>query len=345
MLRYHVIFAALLVVLAPAPRASAADAHGLYVYGHSYTVGYGLHHPANRYTALVSREEKVRLHSRGVNGSQVHETEERLYGTGAQSWVAGTTGDVLIQANLNTARDHGTDIRALATSRNSLRVMLATVEASRRVEDTDRSYRYHGNWRLRRASWVSGGSMHDASTNSSYVQFTAIGGEFVSLRGVAGRGIRLRVSDRTAGRTFAHLNTGRRVHPAYSHDGIPLLYRLPRTLAGHTVRITKQSGRGTFRFDGRLPQRRDPGQVLLVEEPHLADYSLSTQHPNGSDRSIDAFNHVVDDVARGFPNTATVDLNGTGWNAQRYLNVDGVHPNRAGHRFIADAVEKMYHPH
>ena len=75
------------------------------------------------------------LVNRGVSGSLVHRAAERLIAKGPASWRAGTKADVLIQANLNTARDFGADKLALATSRNSLRTMLATVTASRRIED------------------------------------------------------------------------------------------------------------------------------------------------------------------------------------------------------------------
>ncbi len=334
-------------LLVPGTAAQAqtrAHLRGLYVYGHSYTTGAELAHPSQRYTALVARDEHERLHSRGVNGLQAYRIEERLYGTGPSSWAAGTAGDVLIQDNLNTARDYGVNSLALATSRNALRAMVATISASSRIEDTDADYRYRGSWHLRTASWVSGGSMHDARRNGSSVEFRATGGEYVSVRGVSGDGVELRIQDRTAGHTVAHLSTGHRVHPAYSHDGVPLLYRVSPRLAGHTIRITKQSGTGTFWFDGRLPQRPHPGTVLLVEEPHLLDYSRSAHHPNGSDAAIDAFTNGLVTLAKEFPNAETVDLNAAGWDPRTYLADDGVHPTRAGHRFIADVVESVYRP-
>lgn len=331
---------ALFLLSAP---ASATGAPDLYVYGHSLTTGSDLQDPLQAYPWLVAGEGSwTNLFSRGVNGSLVHEAAERLYGTGAASWSTADSGDVLIQANLNTARDFGPDPLALATSRNALRAMVATISASRRIEDSDRRHSYFGTWRTKSMSWTSGGSVHVATRNGSRVQFTAVGGEYLSIRGVAGSGVTLRVSDRTTRRTIARIRTGQRVHPAYSHAGIPLLYRLPDSLAGHTVRMTKESGTGRFTFDARLPARNDPGTVILVKEPYLADYSLSTAHPNGSDAAIDAFNGVVDKLAAEFPNVVTVELNAAGWDPMAFLQPDGVHPNEAGHRFIADAVRAAY---
>ena len=288
------------VVVSGVGPATAAKSRPLYVYGHSYTNGVGLADKSKRYTHLVAAERGYALHSFGVNGSLVHKAAERLYGTGRASWKAGRTGDALIQANINTARDFGANPLALATSQNSMRVMLATINASRRIEDSSSTHHYGGAWHTKKMSWASGGSVHVATRNKSYVQFKALGGEYVSFRGVAGKGITLRLRDLTTGRIVARLSTGKRVHPEYSHYGIPVVYRLPTSLARHTIRLTKLSGTGSFFYDARLPQRRSPGKVILVKEPHLAKYSLSRAHPNGSNTSIDAFNHILDTTAREF---------------------------------------------
>ena len=319
--------------------AAAEGAGKLYVYGHSLTTGAGVTDPAQAYPRLVAAEGGwADVVLRGVNGSLVHQASERLYGTGPDSWSTATPGDVLIHANLNTARDFGPDPLALVTSRNALRAMVATVGASRRIESSSRSHAYAGRWRARRMPWASGGSVHVATRNDAHVQFRAVGGEYVAIRGVSGTGVTLRVSDRTARRTIGRIKTGRRVHPAYSHSGVPVLYRLPDSTAGHTIRMTKESGTGSFVFDARLPGRSDPGTVILVKEPYLADYSLSTAHPHGSDAAIDAFNGVLDTLATEFPFAVTVDLNAAGWDPTTLLQPDGVHPTDPGHRFIADAV-------
>lgn len=338
-LRVVVLLAA--VALAVVSPAAAAQAHGLYVYGHSWTASGGLAHPSRGYTRIVARERHLRLHARGVDGSLVHEAEERLLGTGEASWHTGSSGTVLIQANLNTARDFGPDTLALATSRNAIRTMVATVDASRRIEESSRSHHFSRHWRRTSMPWASGGHVRRTTRNGAYVQFHAMGGEYVVVRGVPGPGITLRVSDRSTGHVIARIGTGHQVHPAYSHAGIPVLIHLARSRAGHTIRVTKQSGHGTFWFDGRLPQRRSPPRVVLVEEPHLLDYSLSTAHPNGSDAAIDAFNRVLVQAARRFHHVRLVDPDSGGWDPSTMLQADGVHPDRAGHRFMADLVERV----
>ncbi|MEH3067789.1 MAG: hypothetical protein PGN15_06895 [Aeromicrobium erythreum] len=318
--------------------ATGAPANTVWVHGHSWTTGYGLADTSLRYPKLVATARSAALRSRGVDGSLVHEAAERLYGTGGSTWTAGAAGDVVIQANLNSARQFGADRMAVTTSRNALRVMLATINASKRVENTHRSHVYSKGWRTRSMGWASGGSVRATTKNGSYVGFKAVGGEYVSLRGVSGTGVVVRISDRTSGRTIARINTGRRVHRAHDHAGIPLVFRIPPTRAGHSIRMTKESGSGSFTFDARLPQRRSPGKVVLVKEPYLEDYSLSTAYPNGSDAALDAFNTVLDQTAAEFRNAVTVDPNAAGWDPTQFLQTDGVHPNEAGNRFLATLV-------
>ena len=247
---------------------------------------------------------------------------------------------MLFQAVTNTARDLGVDPLALTTTRNALRAMVATVSASRRIEDTDRSHGYHGTWHTQLLSGASGGAMHVTTRNDSFVQFRAVGGEYLVLRGVSGTGITVRLSDRTAGHTVTRIRTGHRVHPSYGRSGIALLYRVPSRMAGHTIRLTKESGSGNFMFDARLPQQRHPDEVVLLKEPYLLDYSISTAHPNGDDHVMDVFNAVLDQVAAEFPQTVVVDPNSRGWDKQTMLFPHSTHPNEVGSRFLADLVDQ-----
>ena len=248
---------------APATAETSA-AHDLYVYGHSWTTGYGMSDPSQAYPNLVAADRGETLHNRGYNGPMVHQVADYVLGDSAGTWRTGTAGDVLFQAVSNTARDLGVDSLALTTTRNALRAMVATVSASRRIEDSDHSHGYHGTWHTQRLSGASGGAMHVTTRNNSYVQFRAVGGEYLVLRGVSGTGITVRLSDRTAGHTVTRIRTGHRVHPSYGRSGIALLYRVPSRMAGHTIRLTKESGSGAFMFDARLPQKRHPDEVVLL---------------------------------------------------------------------------------
>jgi len=314
--------------------------HDLYVYGHSWTTGYGMSDPSQAYPNLVAADRGETLHNRGYNGPMVHQVADYVLGDSAGTWRTGTAGDVLFQAVTNTARDLGVDSLALTTTRNALRAMVATVSASRRIEDADHSHGYHGTWHTQRLSGASGGAMHVTTRNNSFVQFRAVGGEYLVLRGVSGTGITVRLSDRTAGHTVTRIRTGHRVHPSYGRSGIALLYRVPSRMAGHTIRLTKESGSGAFMFDARLPQKRHPDEVVLLKEPYLLDYSISTAHPNGDDHVMDVFNAVLDQVSAEFPHTVVVDPNSRGWDKQTMLFPHSTHPNEVGSRFLADLVDQ-----
>lgn len=326
-------------LLLPGPGVAAASAADLYVYGHSWTQGYGLRDTADRYPRLVADAYGLRLHSRGVNGSQVHQTLDRVLGSrgpGRGTWRSGTRGVVLVQATLNTLRDFGADPRAVATARNALRTVLATVNSARRIEESARSFRFGGGrWRRPHGLVVaSGGAWRSATERRAFVQFRAAGGEYVALRARAGYGPVVAVWDRTTGRRLGRVNLSRQVHPAY--DGgtrsIGYVYRVPRRAAGHVVRLTKVRGHGSLAVDVRLPQLASPNRVILVKEPYLPDWSLSRVHPRGSNAAADAFNAVLDQVAAEFPRVRVVDPNTAGhWDGSRHLLADGTHPNAAGH--------------
>jgi hypothetical protein len=318
--------------------AAEAAPHDLYVYGHSWTSGYGLRDKSKSYPRLVAAARDETLHNRGVNGPLVHQLADYVVGPGDGTWRAGTTGDVVIQAVSNTARDLGVNRLAMETTRNALRAMVATVSASRRIEDGSSSHRYSGTWHRRALSRASGGSVHATRSRDASVRFRAVGGEYVVLRGTSGAGVTVRVSDVTTGVTVARIRTGRRLHPKYDADGIPLVRRIPPRLAGHTIRLTKESGAGGFVFDARLPQPRHPNTVVLLEEPYLLDYSLSTAHPYGSDHVMDVFNQVTARVAAGFPNAVAVDPNSNGWDKRTMLLPHETHPNAVGSRLVADLI-------
>lgn len=326
----------LLAVSAP---AAAADPSPVYAYGHSWTQGAGVS-ATEKYTHLISAERNAALVSRGVSGSLVHRAAERVLAKGSASWRAGTRGDVVIQANLNTARDYGVDKLALATSRNSLRTMLATITASRRIEEGDRAQTYSAGWKRKRMAPASGGTVRTTNRRGAYVQFRAAGNEYVVIRGVVGAGTTIKVEDRTKKRTLFRVKTGAAVKQRYSRYGVPLVFRLPTSANRHVIRLTKEKSAGSFTFDARLP-RGTSARPIMVLEPYLADYSLSTTFRRGSDAAIDAFNRVARAAADEFSSTVVVDPNRYAWKPLLFLQEDGVHPNPAGNRFLADLIERL----
>jgi lysophospholipase L1-like esterase len=76
--------------------------------------------------------------------------------------------------------------------------------------------------------------------------------------------------------------------------------------------------------------------VVVVEQPHLADYSRHAPHDRGSDALVDALNATLRDVAAEHPGVLLVPV--PAWDAATMLAADTVHPNDAGHAYLASAV-------
>ena len=324
----------------PPATAETSAPHDLYVYGHSWTTGYGMSDPSQAYPNLVAADRGETLHNRGYNGPMVHQVADYVLGDSARHLAR--------RDGRGRARPGGHQHRPRPRCRPSRPdhhpQRIARHGRDRLGVATHRGHRpqprYHGTWRTQRLSGASGGAMHVTTRNNSFVQFRAVGGEYLVLRGVSGTGITVRLSDRTAGHTVTRIRTGRRVHPSYGRSGIALLYRVPSRMAGHTIRLTKESGSGSFMFDARLPQKRHPDEVVLLKEPYLLDYSISTAHPNGDDHVMDVFNAVLDQV------DAEIFRHGRGRSQQpRVGQADHVVPpldpsQRARSRFLADLVHQ-----
>jgi lysophospholipase L1-like esterase len=78
--------------------------------------------------------------------------------------------------------------------------------------------------------------------------------------------------------------------------------------------------------------------TVAVLQPQLADYSRYPPHNRGSDAAVDAYNERLRLVASHHPRVLVVGA--AGWDAQRMLSVDTVHPNDAGHAALARAVAR-----
>jgi lysophospholipase L1-like esterase len=83
--------------------------------------------------------------------------------------------------------------------------------------------------------------------------------------------------------------------------------------------------------------RSAPGaRLVTVEQPRLVDYSLHAPHDQGSDDVVDALNDTLRRVAAEHPGVLVVPV--PGWDAETMLADDTVHPNDAGHAYLARAV-------
>jgi lysophospholipase L1-like esterase len=76
--------------------------------------------------------------------------------------------------------------------------------------------------------------------------------------------------------------------------------------------------------------------VLVIEQPHIGDYSGYEPFHRASDVVVDAYNATLRQAASRHPATSVVAV--PGWDVDTMVSADGVHPNDAGHRHLAQAV-------
>ncbi|WP_248764178.1 SGNH/GDSL hydrolase family protein [Pseudarthrobacter sp. SSS035] len=83
--------------------------------------------------------------------------------------------------------------------------------------------------------------------------------------------------------------------------------------------------------------RADPdAAIVAVEQPHLVDFRLHAPYDRGSNELVDIFNEELRSVAATHRRVVVAEVEG--WDSASMLDPDTVHPNDAGHNFLADVV-------
>jgi lysophospholipase L1-like esterase len=76
--------------------------------------------------------------------------------------------------------------------------------------------------------------------------------------------------------------------------------------------------------------------VLALEQPYIGDYSAYEPFHRASDAVIDAYNATLRQAASRHLPAPVVAIEG--WRVDTMVSADGVHPNDAGHAYLAQAV-------
>lgn len=104
------------------------------------------------------------------------------------------------------------------------------------------------------------------------------------------------------------------------------------------ARAYGMAGVDAFRdfFTGTLYAMRDAQRVVIVLDQSIPRWHAYAPYSHGSTSVIRAYNRVIRDVARSYPNVQVVRarLHPAGFQP------DGVHPNRRGHLRLAHRVER-----
>lgn len=331
-------------------------------YGHSFVVGSGVNSP-NKYTeklaAMYGMVFPTSVGSsttgdlmRAVGGSRVEECVQRFWSglptsssnTVPFQWTIGTKAPVVIEALINTSRTTGQNAAALAGAMNAYRTMCAGIGADGYIPATSTRFTYSSGWTTATINVSRSGTVYSVPSGGATtvnVQFSAPAEVFyviVLARNASIAGHTVLIENATNGTTIATVNNTNQSASDTPSTYVPMPIRV-RAATGDTIKISRSAGTGPLSFDGILVPGDNPPPIMLVKEPYLKDYSLSTSYPNGSDAVFDYFNTVIDQMASEFSNVVSVDLNAGGyWDKNTMIQSDGVHPNDSGAQAIANTI-------
>ncbi|QXG07742.1 hypothetical protein QEJ61_gp10 [Curtobacterium phage Pize] len=329
----------------------ALSGRQLITMGHSFLTGQNIQSP-NKWAEQFARMFNMTYPTvnttndlmRAVAGSRVEEAAQRIVSesAGALWWRVGSTAIPLIEALINTSRINGNDGPTKTGALHSLRTLALVPNAMAKISATSDRFTYSAGWNDTNINVAMSPTSKVVPTNGSTgatVRFTMFQPVVYVMtlsrkEGVAGNS--MRISNITGGGTITTFNNTNTSAADTPHDYVPIPIRIEANI-GDVIQINKSAGDGAMTFDGIIVPRPSLRPVFMMKEPYLADYSMSTSFPNGSDNSLKAFNDLINTVADEFPNSLVVaDPNTSGkWNKNTMLQSDGVHPNAAGSAALA----------
>ncbi|QXG07818.1 tail related protein [Curtobacterium phage Reje] len=319
--------------------------------GHSYIVGAGIQSP-NKWAEQFARVFGMTYPTlnttndlmRAVSGSRIEEAAQRIVAesVGALYWRLGSTAIPLVEGLINTARANGNDAATKTGALHALRTMALVPNALAKISATSSRFTYSAGWNdtnVNVAMSPTAKTVPSGGSTGATVEFTMFQPVVYVMtlsrrKGLPGH--QMRISNVTGGgtiTTFDNTNTSAEDTP---HDYVNIPIRVEANI-GDVIRINKASGDGAMTFDGVIVPKQNHRPMFFMKEPYLADYSMSTSYPNGSDNALKAFNDLIDTVAKEFPTIISADPNTSGkWNKNTMLQSDGVHPNALGSAALAE---------
>jgi len=317
-------------------------------YGHSFLAEQGVADETRYYarqvaaelglaypTAVGGRENAL---NRAVGGSSMRDAAARALGEYHRD-VASGSAVVIIQGLINSARLNGIAPADITTARHALHALLTVVNAESRRDVTDAAtFRFGGVWRSPTDHGDRPPTLwRDTSSPGAWVDIAAPDHDaYLVFAGMStSGGPTVSVTDRTdPGCPAESFSLGDQC--VQSALWVPVAYRLPPAMRGHSVRFSYAEGTAPLALSSLLVQSPTPPVVLLMKEPYLADYAASTAFPHGSDEALDAFNALADEAAAAFPSCRVADPNVAGfWDKAHHLQADHVHPNERGNDALA----------
>jgi len=314
----------------------------LFTYGHSYLAEGGLlADPADYYSRKLAAEFALTYPTlltsedlkRASGGQKAAETGHAIIGTG-KPWAYRPRVVVLVQALLNTARVLGEDEATRAGAKHALRSLCAVVSSTERIENTDARFVYSGSWNhTGTLSMFSNGNYSTTETAAGYVTITMPEDDCWLLTTARSEGLDpsvLKFSNAVNGQPIGTYTNNDQSEAAVTNGYANAAIKI-KAPKGTSVKIIQDSGTGRLLIDALLVPAPTPPPIVLMKEPYLNDYTLSTSYPNGSDAALSYYNGILDELAVEFPNVIVCNPNTAGyWDKTKHLLPDGVHANVAG---------------
>ena len=315
----------------------------IFAYGHSYVAGVVGMARTKWVDRLKSELEMGTLTNNGVSGQLAVNSAVSML-TGASAWTPNTTGMVIIETGINDNRLIGNTTRGVSAFERAVGVMVNLARAASLAQQTTGAFTGGGWTQAFTNANASGGTVAYNTNVGQYVEFTVSGTEFTvgTMKNIVGY----------AAGTFV-VKEGSTVLATFSCDpgttGGPAEYapilsapdyvRITGLSSGsHTIRI-ECTVAGTIWVDYITVPMAAPPTVVLVADPHLADYSGYSPYNIGSTAAQDAYTQALRNVAALYPTgeVIVVDAN-SGWTPATMVSSDDVHPNDRGAAKIAATV-------
>ena len=311
----------------------------LTAFGDSFTAGItgdGIYSTEN-FANFISRETGLPIVNKAISGSLIIDLASNFYNT-----VSGPGDTFITMTGYNDGRVYGASPGGMFTYRGVLRAMLvwlALPEASKMLA-TSADVSYTGEWNV----------LVGVYANKSTSKYTVLAGSTARAK-FKGNALYIGYTRSSSLEAVFNVNIDGRDYGNFknsrytpSNSGLvygPDVLRIPglQSAKPHMVVITHISG-GEFYLDyiagnGGSNAAVPGARVFSANTVRMIDYS----HEMGSDLVVDKFNFihssvVAELVADGL-NIMHVDVS-SGYDVIENTGADGVHPNAAGERYLAD---------
>jgi hypothetical protein len=321
---------------AAAGQSAAVDLElaSVIAYGHSY-----LTWPSPRtYLARLQHRHGWDLTNAGYPGEQCKDTAARVIGSNSPThWTPGSRQFVLLDCAANDISAHGTT--GLTGYRNALRAIIGytslegVLESSTATLSAGMSVSTNSEW--------SGGSMVYGRGTATLWAADRPGPWWIGYYGISSttNGGTFKVYADPGNRLLATVPVGGQAQPSPGRSWTAAAIKVTLDTPASTFRVVKDDTLEGAYLDWWGHVNEDPRpRIVLPMQPHLSA-SGKIRFPLMTDATVDAYNAVLQAVATECgPHCVVVD-NRPGWDPETMLLEDGIHPNDAGHRHLADAID------